>query len=209
MVAVKAGRQKIVEILIEAEADVNACRRVKSPGWSVLHAATFAGDTQIVKLLLDKGAKITESLWYTSFTKSRENGRCSRMHSACSCAGKGNEEMVKTLIHAGDNPNQVLSDGTNALHYAALNPNPAVGILLIKEYKVNLNQRAENGKTPFFLVKNSSLIACFLENGAEVDVVDEDGWSRLYWECFCIKNNPEIIILLLNHGANHKLKLMR
>ena len=207
IVATKASRQKIVEILLEGGADVNACQRLTNDqGWTALHLAAMKGDTQIVKVLLEKDAKITEADLYTAYERTCCQG-CTPLIAACI---KGNEESIKMLVHAGDNPHQVLSDGTNALHHALANrSNPGVPVHLINEYKINVNQQTKDGRTPLFYATTRELITSLIENGADVNhIADRDGWSPLYCASLsCSQENIEQIKTLLEFGANPNLQV--
>ncbi|MBI3604005.1 MAG: ankyrin repeat domain-containing protein [Nitrospirae bacterium] len=56
-----------VRALLDRGADVNA---QDATGWTALHAAAFAGNTEIMKLLLERGAVKRDSEW-TSYRPSR------------------------------------------------------------------------------------------------------------------------------------------
>lgn len=56
------GHVDTVQALLERKADVNAA---DITGWAPIHAAAYGGKTEIVQLLLDHGAVIPPSNWYT------------------------------------------------------------------------------------------------------------------------------------------------
>jgi ankyrin repeat protein len=170
--------------------------------------------------MLKKGAKITEAalspdVSEEALTDAAKKGCCRGCTPLIAAASKGDENLINILIEAGDNPHQVLSDGTNALHYAvANNPDPAIAILLIEKYRVNVNQKNIYERSPIFFAKDNQIIAClvkagadinlkgfdqriplffaktseliryFIENGSNVNSTDYSGWTPLFSNCF-------------------------
>ena len=219
MLAARVGKQNSIQILVDHSADVNAMNR--KTGWSVLHEAAFSGNTEVVRLLLARGARITEATWVYNKQKEPDSeyyeepewvnhrqynkypqptyecGRCGPLIPACL---RGNPELLELLIKTGDDPHQVLSDGTNALHYSAA-INPELCRWLLKDLHVNPN--AGKRETPIHYVKDVSLLPCFLECGASLESVDRNGESFLYAHCGK-KGNPEMAIFALQHGADLK-----
>lgn len=56
------GHVDTVQALLERKADVNAA---DVTGWTPIHAAAYGGKPDIIRLLLDRGAVIPPSNWYT------------------------------------------------------------------------------------------------------------------------------------------------
>jgi FOG: Ankyrin repeat len=56
------GHVDTVQALLERKADVNAA---DVTGWTPIHAAAYGGKPEIIRLLLDRGAVIPPSNWYT------------------------------------------------------------------------------------------------------------------------------------------------
>jgi uncharacterized protein len=61
MVAAAQGHVDTVKALVDAGADVNAA---DVTGWSVLHAAAYKGDKQIISLLIERGAIAPPATWF-------------------------------------------------------------------------------------------------------------------------------------------------
>jgi ankyrin repeat protein len=61
IVAAAHGHVDTVKALVDAGADVNAA---DVTGWTVLHAAAYKGDKQIVSLLLERGAIAPPPTWF-------------------------------------------------------------------------------------------------------------------------------------------------
>lgn len=218
MLAARAGRTKIVELLAD-KADVNAM--IRSTNWSVLHEAAFKGNTEVVRLLLQKGAKIIEATWvyknpivndpelgdipqgpewahpryYDLAYKVQEIGKCRPLIPACV---RGNQELVELLIHAGDDPHQVLSDGTNALHYCAYT-NPDLCRWFLTSLNVNPDVGAFNA--PIHHVRDATLLPLFLEKGANLERTDRRSQSFLYAHCGP-QGDPAMVLFALKNGAD-------
>ena len=148
----------IIKYLIEKGADINISKQttVKNEktksygvGWTALHAAVSTSQVNIVKLLLENGAKIREAIYYGVNTPEASNGQVcvTPLFIALKCA---NQEILDMLINAGDhNLRRPLSDGTNALHFAAYSFDISMGIDLLH---FNVQARASNcGLTPLHI----------------------------------------------------------
>lgn len=191
MIAVDAGRQKIVEILLDNGADINA--RKRETGWTALYRAAKNGNFGMVNLLLSRGATIIEADFYAPTYPNVlpfviKHGYTPLLASV----EKGSVDLVRALIVAGDDPHRVTSNGCNALYFAK--DNVPVATMLLNEYKVNPSQKTEDGLTPLDMVSDLTLIQSLLEHGAEVD-------SHFFDKDYKF-NDPDKIIALLKTGAN-------
>jgi len=67
---------EVVNLLLNAGADINASAGTDRPGWTPLHHAVGANHTPAVKLLIDNGANVTDAdgRGVTPLTQARNNG---------------------------------------------------------------------------------------------------------------------------------------
>lgn len=133
-----------------------------------LHLAVEAGATDIVRILLSKGAKVdmkdagTETaIHYAArggFTnvirlliqfKANIEAPNVVMWKAIHLASfRGHHEVVEILLHYGADPNSINDDGDTPLHKAAEEGFPKVVKVLLK-YKAEKDKADNNGRTPY------------------------------------------------------------
>jgi len=104
--AVKHGTLKTVNLILEANANVNI--QTFNSRWSPLHLAINFGTPQIVTALLDANAN----------TELRAKRGWTVLHMA---VGNGNGKMISLLLKAGANINAKLDDGRDAMSLAEHN----------------------------------------------------------------------------------------
>ena len=209
---------------IDQGADIDA---QDEDGFTALHHASIAGDTDMVEFLIKNCATIDLK---------DENG-CTPL---LVVAQEEREAAVATLIEHGADVNASVNSWT-ALHYAALLNNPhIVDMLVNNSAKVNLknpdgwtplhltmqechgdessiltivdlliskgadvNTKSINFDTPLHYAVNSSYkfaVNTLLEHNASVDEINKDGNTPLH---LAAQNDyTEIINLLLKHGAS-------
>src|SRR5262249_54013381 len=103
-------------------------------GKTPLYKAALAGHTEVVKLLLDKGAKIA----------AEGTDRRTPLHWA---ASKGNADLVKLLVRHGADVNAAeKGDSSSPLHYAARGGHAAVVQILI-DSGANVDAQERGGNT--------------------------------------------------------------
>ena len=107
--AVQSGDRESVRALIAAGADVNAPTR---DGDTALGAAAGNGDTEMVKLLLNAGAK-----------PSRRPNKA-LLNELMRTASEGYADIVQMLLGAGADINEQRAEGQTALHWAASGGHP-------------------------------------------------------------------------------------
>ena len=128
--AAGAGHRAIVELLVEAGADVNHVTKTNS---TPLRAACFEGRLDIVKFLCENKADFHIANKY--------NNTCLMI----SCY-KGHQEVVEYLLDTGADPNTKALCGASALHFSAEIGNvPIVECLLQHGARMESN---ESGMTP-------------------------------------------------------------
>lgn len=92
------GHRDVVELLLDAGAEVTAVTRNEQIQVAPLHSAAAGGHNEIARLLLDAGAEVDAV----------QPGGFTALHSA---AQNGNAELVELLLERGANPVQPLEDG--------------------------------------------------------------------------------------------------
>ncbi|KAG8569189.1 hypothetical protein GDO81_014290 [Engystomops pustulosus] len=87
------------------------------------------------------------------------------------------------------------------LHYAVAEGN-FERVLHFLSLKANVDSRTLSGSTPLIMAVQRKLLdicACLIENGADVNITDEDRWSPLHFSSQV--GDDRIARLLLDHGA--------
>jgi len=188
-------------LILQQKVDVNHCSEAYPP----ISAAIETGDTQMVKLLLEQGAKIIE---HDRYGFGRVNGdigviKITQTSPTITAAMSGNKEMVQLLLDAGDNPHLVSSDNRNAVNFAARNPDSGVlELLLSKGVNPNLQETELCHHTPLFDANSSEHIDLLLKHGANPNILDKSNKSPLFaLSVLDVKN----IRNFLDHGANPQL----
>lgn len=119
-----ALNKEIVEILVDQRADINS--RSQSNGWTPLQRACFAGQLEVVKELLARGAKVD----------AEDRLGKSALHYAA--GWPESPEITKLLLQHGANPNAQDHAGWTPLHNSSYAGHvAAVKLLLEKGAKVN------------------------------------------------------------------------
>lgn len=198
------GYLDIVNVLIAGGAEVN----VESEGHTMpLNHAAFSGNPDIVKILLDNGAKIDSidqhgqtPLHVASLNDmldvvrifldkgvdidAKDKNGYTSLHFAC-CAGS--PEIVNILLSKGAKVKNDSIHGLTVLHFAA---SISTAITLINDQAVVASSDD----------RRSEVVKILLNNGIDVDVKDEDGFTPLH--IAALRNNFGFVNILLDNGAN-------
>ena len=161
--ALSLGKKSSATLLMDVGADIYESQAI--------HGAAKGGNTENLKLLLSKGVKLTDishHYWRSGNVTSIDNS--SPLYSA---ATFGDEEMVRCLVAAGDDPHRIFTNKTNLIFFC-LN-NPTVLRLFLEEYKVNPNQKSDFGLVPIQESPSREAIPILLHNGANPRVVNSRG----------------------------------
>jgi ankyrin repeat protein len=185
--AVLTGHTEIVNILLQAEVDVN---QEDSNGVSAVYLAAAMGFSKIARLLLDAGAVFD-----------KDHPWAANQLLACASDGK-RTEALKLFLQLGVSPNTSGSDKTSALFRATSNGSLECMKILLRA-GADPNDDNLHGKSLLFhaCCQGSLEIArLLLQNGADVDSVYIDGRTPLF--AACEKSHAPLVELLLSNGAN-------
>jgi len=147
------------------------------------------GHTDIVRLLLDKGAKPNISDKY---------GDSPLMAAAL----KGHKEVVKLLIEKGADPNMIDCDEYAALHYAvSMGHNDVIQMLLDNGADPNMTDCDEYAALHCAArMGHNDVIRMLLDIGADPNISNEHGETPLHMAV--ISGYKNTAVLLLSNGAN-------
>jgi len=153
-IAAENGNRAMVELLIDAGADIN----IRDEIWTPLSGAASRGHFHVVRLLIEEGANVNVV---------EEDGE-SPLYIA---AINGHIQIVRLLLDAGAYIN--INDGVwSPLSAAARRNNVQVANLLI-ERGANINQTDDNGITPLLTAVfggRYQIVKLLLENGADINI---------------------------------------
>jgi ankyrin repeat protein len=185
IVAVEQFNLGIVRMLLEKGADINA----HSQGVSALYMASSAGYSQVVSLLLDKGANVDL----------RTDGHVTAIQIAIA---KGHIETAMLLFEKGANINTQGGIYGNALQAAlAMGCKEIAMRLLAKGADINVQGGLYgNALQAASANRQNELVALLLERGADVNA--QGGMFGNALEAACVKGHKEIVVLLLERGAD-------
>ena len=136
--AALAGRLRVGK---ELDADPGYLTAESSFGWTPLHFAAYAGNLEVVKLLLDRGADIDR----------RANTKFRNTPLQVSLL-TGQEEMAALLVARGADVRIEQAEGFTALHEAAQIGSEKVVALLL-DAGADPNSRGNDGRTPLAIAR--------------------------------------------------------
>lgn len=223
--AIRAGDTATVELFLKAGFDPRAKDpEPSSDGWQAIHLASYLGNLDVVRLLLERGVSIDEPA----------PGRRAGVTPLLFAISRGHYALARFLIDAGaDIRHAPPNSGYTALHGAAAAGSlELVKLLVAKGAPVNATSRI--GETPFelalsaqhpeiasFLLENglqlggeradsalrlaaryghSRIAQALLTRGARVNSSDREGWTALHWAAR--NDHEEIVKLLIARGAD-------
>lgn len=162
-----------------------------------LHLAAQKGFRNVVKKLLDEGA--------ANVSVGDEDG-WTPLHFACS---EGHKEVIDELLSHDADPKLTDSFGNNPLHLASRDGQGAAFNVIFKKCPELLGKTTKTGMTPLHLAiyySNEATVTACLENGAAIDVKDNDGWTPLMTAVVVEdKSTIDKLIQLLKEGVGSEL----
>lgn len=182
MEAVSQGNLTEVERLLNMGADSNTRNEC---GRTALMESAWAGNTDIAKLLLDKGANIDEKddVGKTPLIRAVETGY---------------SETARLLLERGADPNVAEADGWTPIRAAVLRSDPDLVKLMVDHGAKKTLQIAA-------MIGDTSGIRYLITNEADINEIDVLGRTAL--SNAVAANNPEIVKLLLDNGADANLHI--
>ena len=162
--AIRVGNREIAQILIEAGAPVNPS---VTGLWSPLADAAFGKHFEIMKLLIQSGAKV-DALDHRGVTLLANSGFF-------------DATVTTILLEAGADPNATDRAGATALMKASgYGLKESIKVLI--EHHADVNRKDGKGRTALMHAasgRRSDAIPILLENGADPNVRDSEGSSAL------------------------------
>lgn len=180
---------ELADLLINAGADINGDPDSEA---SPLRTAVFAGNTDLVKKLLDAGAEVNLE---------------GEAVIASAVAGVNTSETLPILLAAGADPNAAYPDGTSGLMYAVQQVTSRQNMEVVNMLlKAGANPRAQNndGETALmYAVKYGSTqyVKALLEAGADPNIKNHYGATALMYAAFSNKSEDKAV-LLMEAGAD-------
>lgn len=177
---IRGGDQKLVHLLLEKGADVNAR---DADGITLLHCAILSRSEMIVRLLLENGVD----------TEARDKEGNTPLLFAIS---EGDKVIVRLLLEKGADIDVKNNNGQTALMSSIWAPKDTV-VQLLLEKGVDINARANGGQTALlFAVEydREMMVRLLLEKGADVNMRREDETTAL---TSAISRKGEMITRLL------------
>jgi hypothetical protein len=163
--AVQNGDRELLELLIQAGADINV---KNSRGSTPIHIAVIRGYQELVELLLRAGADITiqDDAGFTALQIALE---------------KGDESIINLLKnHLSQATDEVSKGGSDILRLKDQSWEQGYVDQLIANRQ--LNTRDRNGFTPIhnaILSRNLNLVKLLLKAGADITIADKGGITPL------------------------------
>ena len=162
-------------------------------GSTALIRASWDGDTEIVRMLLEKGADVNakDAKGSTALMKASLNGHT---------------KVVSMLLEKGADVNAKDNNGSTALMKATLHGHTEI-VRMLLEKGADVNVKTGYGSTALVLASwdgDTEIVRMLLEKGADVNAKDADGSTALIkasWD-----GHTEIVRMLLEKGADVNAK---
>ena len=162
-----------------------------SKGVAALHYASFHGNVDIIKYLINYGADI----------KVLTGRKLNVIHYAAQ-GNKPNSLVYYYLFHKNEiDLEKVDNGGSTPLHWASFSPSVELSMYLLN-YGVNINKKDKNGNTPLHLavIKNSyKMVQKLLQNGANTDIKNNENRTP---KDIALKSNLKDIYELLKESES-------
>lgn len=156
-------------------------------GTTPLHNAAFAGNKEIIALLIPAYATLDIVDW--------------ALYTPLFYAIVNNPSVVSFLIESGAQTNLVNRNDTSSLHLAAEFNSPVMQLLIDHGAKEHINSQNIQGRTPLHMAayfKNNEAVNILLENGANPNIPDSHHRTPIFYT----SENPLITKTLLAKNAD-------
>jgi ankyrin repeat protein len=200
-IAAEDGKLEIVQILVEAGADIEGTfTGKKSTNNTALGAAAGQGHKEIVEFLIANGANVNHletGSFYTPLGLA---------------AYSNNYDIVKILLDNGADHTlrNTLSGGQTPLH-SAVRINGVASVQALLEAGADVNALTDEGQTPLihlmsdgYRLNLTQVATLLLDTGADPDHQDNTGNSALHYAA--MRGTNEAIPILIEYGADLKLQ---
>lgn len=179
MCAARQNNVSTVSYLVGKKANLNA---VNNNGWSALIWCAINGCEEVATALLSASA---------NYLTADNEGR-----TACMWAARhGHLSMVETLLANGLNLLQVDDAGLTVYDHAQEQLEMRSLIAAVQQVNEELQLAVRNNDVDG--------VKAAIEEGADVNVQDEDGWTPLMWAA--LHQSLDMVQLVIRHGANPNL----
>jgi ankyrin repeat protein len=193
--AAQYGNLEIMDCLIKAGANVNV---LDPDGATPLFCAVARDKTEAVIHFIENGADVN-----TSICADRVQG-WSTLHAA---TYYGNLEIMDCLIKAGANVNVLDYESATPLLFAVVRDKTEAAIHLIENgANVNICADRAQGWSPLHAAAqcgNLEIMNCLIKAGANVNVLESNGATPLYYAVG--EDKTEAVIHLIENGADVNL----
>lgn len=186
--AILSGSPRAARQLLEAGASPDAKSADGEP--LVLTAARESGSTEILEILLHRGADIDAA--------SKTNNTAVMV-----AASSGFLATVKLLVDNGANVNLVDRLGHTVFSYACMCRNERLVDYLVRCDGLDIDGANLGDRAPVYLTVSKgydAALGVLLERGASPDYIDDAGRSVV--QIAVLKGRAQIVRALLDHGAN-------
>ncbi|EFW99908.1 ankyrin unc44 [Grosmannia clavigera kw1407] len=185
LIAARTGRLSQARHLLNENADPSFHT---GNGWTPLHAASWNGHPEIVKLLIQHHASL--EIKYKTRTPLQK------------AAERGYLEIVRILIDGGANVEAGATDGFTPLFIAADKGFGAVVTLLL-DHNANVNASTAYGWTSLHRASYSGrppVVEILVQRGANINASTVDGWTSLHSASYYGK--LPVVRILVQSGAD-------
>ncbi len=182
-------------VLLEAGVDINSQKSMeKTP----LHgAARWNKNCDVVLALLNAGADVN--------AKEKKDGT-TPLHLAGQA--QNNSKRIKALLKAGADVNARDNDNATPLHWLAGIDTELEAITALLDAGADPHVKTNSGLYPIHFLSmcsNLEVVMKLLDLGVDVNAQDSTGWTALHYAT-AWNDNPNVVIALLNAGADVKIK---
>ncbi|KAI8493607.1 hypothetical protein Bbelb_285280 [Branchiostoma belcheri] len=207
------GDEDKVKTLLQAGVQVNT---ENSEGETPLWDAVRGGHPNIVKLLLQKGAKTGGTLLLAAQIGNNADIVSILIQAGAKlnmvdprgrtplwwAANGGDVPVVKVLTKAGSDLNKADDEGTTPLLVAAENGHAEV-VSILAQARADLNKADGEGRTPLFVAAwrdHREVVSVLTQAGADLNMADHKGKTPMYMAAK--SRHAEVVSILIQAGAD-------